>query len=157
MTNPRSQTAVLPRSAIHSADWTRTLPARILLIVAATLIVAAAARVSVPLWFTPVPLTLQPLAVLLVGLALGPLDGALCGDARIPRRRRNRPARLQPATDSEVSPRLHRPRRAVFCSPTRMVAAAEPAASRRIFARRTPAYLAAARRLLRLPASRCSS
>ena len=30
-----------------------------------------------PLPFTPVPFTLQPLAVLGVGLALGPLDGAL--------------------------------------------------------------------------------
>ena len=38
---------------------------------------AAAAHVSVPLWFTPVPLTLQPLAVLAVGLALGPVDAAI--------------------------------------------------------------------------------
>ena len=33
---------------------------------------AAAAHLSVPLWFTPVPLTLSDLAVLMVGLALGP-------------------------------------------------------------------------------------
>ncbi len=68
-----SQTATLP----FSGTWTRTLPVRILLILTATFVVAAAARVSVPLWFTPVPLTLQPLAVLAVGLALGPVDSGL--------------------------------------------------------------------------------
>jgi biotin transport system substrate-specific component len=40
-------------------------------------VVAAAAHVALPLPFTPVPLTLQPLAVLAVGLALGPVDGLL--------------------------------------------------------------------------------
>lgn len=43
----------------------------------ATLVVALAAHVAFPLPFTPVPFTLQPLAVLLVGLLLGPLDGCL--------------------------------------------------------------------------------
>lgn len=33
---------------------------------------AVAAHVSIPLWFTPVPITLQPFAVLLLGLLLGP-------------------------------------------------------------------------------------
>ena len=37
-----------------------------------TVAIAAAAHVSVPLPFTTVPFTLQPLAVLLVGLLLGP-------------------------------------------------------------------------------------
>jgi biotin transport system substrate-specific component len=54
-----------------------TLPGRIVLGFAATLVVAAAAHVSIPLPFTPVPLTLQPLAVLGVGLALGPLASFL--------------------------------------------------------------------------------
>ncbi len=45
--------------------------------VAATLIVALAAHVAFPLPFTPVPFTLQPLAVLGVGLFLGPVDGPL--------------------------------------------------------------------------------
>ncbi len=45
--------------------------------VAATLAVALAAHVAFPLPFTPVPFTLQPLAVLVVGLLLGPVDGAL--------------------------------------------------------------------------------
>lgn len=41
-------------------------------VVAATLFVAACAHVSLPLWFTPVPLTLQPFAVLLLGLLMTP-------------------------------------------------------------------------------------
>jgi biotin transport system substrate-specific component len=57
--------------------FTRTIPGKITLGLAATLVVAAAAHVSIPLWFTPVPLTLQPLAVLGVGLALGPVAGFL--------------------------------------------------------------------------------
>src|SRR6266849_2566349 len=56
-----------------------TLPAsvtgRIVLAVAATALVAACAHISLPLPFTPVPLTLQNFAVLLVGMALGPVAG----------------------------------------------------------------------------------
>jgi biotin transport system substrate-specific component len=37
-----------------------------------SLLVALAAHVSFPLFFTPVPFTLQPLAVLAIGLLLGP-------------------------------------------------------------------------------------
>ncbi len=42
-----------------------------------TLVLALAAHAAFPLPFTPVPFTLQPLAVLAVGLVLGPLDGTL--------------------------------------------------------------------------------
>jgi biotin transport system substrate-specific component len=52
-----------------------TLPGKVIIGLAATAVVAAAAHVSIPLPFTPVPLTLQPLAVLGVGLALGPIAG----------------------------------------------------------------------------------
>ena len=52
--------------------FAKSLPGRIALAVAATAFVALCARVSVPLPFTPVPLTLQNFGVLLVGLALGP-------------------------------------------------------------------------------------
>ena len=56
---------------------TRTLhesvPGRIVLAFAATAVVAACAHVSLPLPFTPVPLTLQNFGVLLVGMALGPV------------------------------------------------------------------------------------
>lgn len=57
------------------AAFAATVPGRIVIGLAATLVVALAAHVSIPLWFTPVPLTLQPLAVLGIGLALGPVDG----------------------------------------------------------------------------------
>ena len=52
-----------------------SIPGRIVLAIGATAFVALCARVSVPLPFTPVPLTLQNFAVLLVGLTLGPVAG----------------------------------------------------------------------------------
>jgi biotin transport system substrate-specific component len=42
------------------------------IVLAGTLFIAACAHVSVPLFFTPVPLTLQPFAVLVLGLLLSP-------------------------------------------------------------------------------------
>ena len=50
---------------------------RLMVGLTATLAIAAAAHVALPLPFTPVPFTLQPLAVLVVGLLLGPIDGTL--------------------------------------------------------------------------------
>jgi len=49
-----------------------TLTGKVVLAVAASLFVALCAHISVPLPFTPVPLTLGNMAVVLVGLALGP-------------------------------------------------------------------------------------
>lgn len=46
------------------------------LVGAGTAIVAASSQILIPLWFTPVPLSLATFAVLLVGAALGPLRGA---------------------------------------------------------------------------------
>lgn len=43
-----------------------------------TLLIALCAQISIPLSFTPVPLTLQTLAVLFVGAKLGSKKGALC-------------------------------------------------------------------------------
>jgi len=42
------------------------------IVLAGSALVAVCAHVAVPLWFTPVPVTLQPFAVLLLGLLLAP-------------------------------------------------------------------------------------
>ena len=48
----------------------------VLLVVGASVLIALAAQIAIPLPFTPVPLTMQPLAVLFVGIALGASRGA---------------------------------------------------------------------------------
>ncbi len=48
---------------------------QVAIVIGASLVVAVCARVTVPLPFTPVPLTLQNFGVLLVGLTLGGLRG----------------------------------------------------------------------------------
>jgi biotin transport system substrate-specific component len=58
-------------------DRTAAVNARVLvrqtgIVVAATALVAICAHISIPLGFTPVPITLQPFAVLLLGLLLAP-------------------------------------------------------------------------------------
>src|SRR5213594_359935 len=54
-----------------------TLGIRLGAVVLGAVLVALAAQVAVPLPGTPVPMTLQPMAVLLVGGLLGPRLGAL--------------------------------------------------------------------------------
>lgn len=66
-----------PTYASRATAFADTWPGKILIGLSATAVVAAAAHVAIPLPFTPVPLTLQPLAVLAVGLALGPVAGFL--------------------------------------------------------------------------------
>src|SRR5271170_128765 len=39
---------------------------------AGSALVAVCAHIAIPLWFTPVPVTMQPFAVILLGLLLGP-------------------------------------------------------------------------------------
>ena len=51
-------------------DLPRTVAGKAFLAVGATAFVALCAHISVPLYFTPVPLTLQTLAVILIGLTL---------------------------------------------------------------------------------------
>jgi biotin transport system substrate-specific component len=63
------QSGTLVRALAGSADFTLAMKAAAVLFV--TVLTAAAAQVSVPLPFTPVPLTLQPMVVLLGGAALG--------------------------------------------------------------------------------------
>lgn len=41
-------------------------------VLAGSALVAVCSHISIPLWFTPVPLTLQPFAVLVLGLMLSP-------------------------------------------------------------------------------------
>lgn len=71
------QSAVSSSSGLAhgSASLHKTLGGRIVLAVAASVFVALCAHVSLPLPFTPVPLTLQTFAVILVGMALGPVAG----------------------------------------------------------------------------------
>jgi biotin transport system substrate-specific component len=42
------------------------------IVLAGTVLIAASAHVSIPLFFTPVPITLQPFAVITIGLLLSP-------------------------------------------------------------------------------------
>jgi len=67
MTNRTESVAEVGRPQAPSLS----LPYQVMLVISGSLLVALAARVSLPLPFTPVPLTLQNFAVLLVGLLLG--------------------------------------------------------------------------------------
>ncbi len=69
--NEASIPAVLSERVVRGRALTN-----LLLVVGASAVIAIAAQVAIPLPFTPVPLTLQPLAVLIVGIALGSRRGA---------------------------------------------------------------------------------
>ena len=71
------QTAMPSQSgaASHSASLPESLFGKIVMVVSATILVAACAHVSIPLPFTPVPITLQNVAVILIGMVLGPVAG----------------------------------------------------------------------------------
>jgi biotin transport system substrate-specific component len=71
-----NQAAVSPALPLTDAPARRSIARRVLAIVLGSLFVAVCAHVSIPLWFTPVPLTLQPFAVLLLGLLLSPSAAA---------------------------------------------------------------------------------
>ncbi len=68
--NEASIPAVLSERVVRGRAVTN-----LLLVVGASAVIAIAAQVAIPLPFTPVPLTLQPLAVLLVGVVLGSRRG----------------------------------------------------------------------------------
>ena len=99
-------------------QFPRTIPGKIVLAIAASAFVALCAHVSVPLYFTPVPLTLQTFAVILVGLALGPIVGA-SAMVPLPRRGRHRPARLQSERPWRSRPAPGPHRRLPLLLPTR--------------------------------------
>ena len=69
MTVRASRGATLLGALAGATDFSRAIQAAAVLFV--TVLTAAAAQVSIPLPFTPVPLTLQPMVVLLGGAALG--------------------------------------------------------------------------------------
>ena len=63
--SPRTLADVIPGGLVRS----------IALVVGGAVFVGLTAQVSIPLWFTPVPLSLQTFSVLLVGAALGSRRG----------------------------------------------------------------------------------
>ena len=67
MSNPATQVL----STDRAAHWTQQFA----IVAGASLFIALCARVTIPLPFTPVPLTMQNFAVLLVGLMLGSRRG----------------------------------------------------------------------------------
>ncbi len=67
---------IAPETATETASALPVALRRFALAAFASLVVALAAHIAFPLPFTPIPFTLQPLAVLGVGLALGPWDAA---------------------------------------------------------------------------------
>jgi len=69
MSKLQSQAFPLPQD--HAAEWAK----QVVIVVGASLFVALCAKVTIPLFVTPVPLTLQNAGVLLVGLLLGPRRG----------------------------------------------------------------------------------
>jgi biotin transport system substrate-specific component len=62
--------AIGAQQPAQSAAWRATRGAA--LVIAGSAFVALCAHVSIPLWFTPVPVTLQPFAVVLLALLLEP-------------------------------------------------------------------------------------
>lgn len=68
-----STPVVGPAVWTHASPWLRSAG----VLVAGSLLLAACAHLSVPLWFTPVPLSLQPFGVLVLGLLLAPRMAAV--------------------------------------------------------------------------------
>jgi biotin transport system substrate-specific component len=69
--NAMAEIALSHRHTAGSPAW-KAYPAPIAIAVGASALVALCAHASIPLLFTPVPLSLAPFAVLFLGLALGP-------------------------------------------------------------------------------------
>ncbi|WP_263365538.1 biotin transporter BioY [Edaphobacter bradus] len=71
------QSALPSQSAFAQVvrSFEESLPGKATLVVAASLFVAICAHISLVLPFTPVPITLQTFAVILIGMVLGPVAG----------------------------------------------------------------------------------
>jgi biotin transport system substrate-specific component len=70
-------TSAVAASPVIAPSRARRIAERIALVLLGTLFVAISAHVFVPLWFTPVPVTLQTFAVLLLALLLSPRWSAI--------------------------------------------------------------------------------
>lgn len=68
---PAEISVARPETTSYLHSW----PGKVVAIVSATAFVAVCAHVSLPLPFTPIPLTLSDFAVLVVGMVLGPVAG----------------------------------------------------------------------------------
>jgi len=68
MQNELSPPIVSSAARVGASSWLRPVG----IVVAGSMLLALCARVSLPLSFTPVPLSLQPFGVLLLGLLLSP-------------------------------------------------------------------------------------
>jgi biotin transport system substrate-specific component len=79
MSDRRAGLSVQPlfATAVGDADRTAWIGLRVAAVLFLTALTAAAAQVSFPLPFTPVPFTLQPVVVLVGGAVLGPRLGML--------------------------------------------------------------------------------
>ena len=71
----QSQSRPIDQGIKRTLDWRQEWAKQAVIVIAASLLVAVCARVTVPLPFTPVPLTLQNFGVLTVGLLLGSRRG----------------------------------------------------------------------------------
>ena len=67
--------ATIPSRVIAGAVLPRSTAWTVGLVAGFALLTAAAAQITIPLWFTPVPITGQTFAVLLAGAALGSAAG----------------------------------------------------------------------------------
>ena len=63
--------AIAQRTNEQAASLTQTYILNSALVVGGSLLMAACAHVSIPLWFTPVPITLQTFGVVFLALTLG--------------------------------------------------------------------------------------
>ncbi len=68
-------TIAVGRPTIADRLFSRTLALDLVLVAAGAALTSIAAQIAIPLW--PVPVTMQTLAVLLVGVSLGAVRGAL--------------------------------------------------------------------------------
>jgi biotin transport system substrate-specific component len=71
-----SHNATFLATALRADSPGLVVTTRVAAVLLMTVLTAAAAQFSMPLWFTPVPFTVQPMVVLLGGALLGPWLGA---------------------------------------------------------------------------------